>query len=364
MTEAKNRALHPDEVAPDALHDHARTPGQRRGATARIGTAIAIPIVLRRLGVDPAEVLSALDLDPKLFADPDNVISLAMRGRLLDQCANRTGCRHFGLLLGQEEGLPNLGAIGYFAQNNPDVRTALDSICRYMHLQAQAVAVELSIEGSLAVFSYAIYEPLAEGVDQTCDAAVAIMCNIMRALCGAGWKPARVLFAHRPPADIGPFREFFRAPLSFNAERNGLIFSADWLGRELPRSDGELRRLMQKQIASLEAEHGDDLAGQVTRLLRTALLIGQGSEEHIARALDMNPRSLRRRLRESGIQFRELSEHGRFEIARQFLETSDMDVASIAAALEYANRSAFTRAFRRWSGTTPARWRAERQRRA
>jgi AraC-like DNA-binding protein len=229
-----------------------------------------------------------------------------------------------------------------------------------MHLQAQGIAVDLEIDGEFAVFSYEIYEPLVEGVDQTCDAAVAIMFNILRTLCGRKWAPTRILFAHRRPVNIGPYSKFFRAPLAFNAERNGLMFSAAWLGHALPRVSQKLRRLMQKQIASLEAEHGDEFERQVARILRTALLTGQGFERNIGEALGMNSRTLRRRLANSGTRFRLLSEQCRFEIARQFLETSDMDVASIATALDYANQSSFTRAFLRWSGSTPARWRVER----
>ena len=53
-------------------------------------------------------------------------------------------------------------------------------------------------------------------------------------------------------------------------------------------------------------------------------------------------------------------DESRFEIARQMLEDSAMEVSQLAALLDYSNASAFTRAFRRWSGTTPARWRAAR----
>ena len=51
-------------------------------------------------------------------------------------------------------------------------------------------------------------------------------------------------------------------------------------------------------------------------------------------------------------------DEGRFEIARQMLENTDADIQRIAVMLEYADASAFARAFRRWSGTTPSRWRA------
>ena len=75
-------------------------------------------------------------------------------------------------------------------------------------------------------------------------------------------------------------------------------------------------------------------------------------------------RTLYRRLDAFGVGFRELVDEGRFEIARQMLGDSAMDVSQIAALLDYADASAFTRAFRRWSGTTPARWRATRGRAA
>jgi AraC-like DNA-binding protein len=71
----------------------------------------------------------------------------------------------------------------------------------------------------------------------------------------------------------------------------------------------------------------------------------------------MHGRTLSRRLRAYGTSFRELADEVRFEIARQMLENTELEVAEIAITLDYADASAFTRAFRRWSDTTPARWR-------
>jgi AraC-like DNA-binding protein len=64
-----------------------------------------------------------------------------------------------------------------------------------------------------------------------------------------------------------------------------------------------------------------------------------------------------------GTSFSDLAEEGRFEIAQRMLGSTDLDITGIAAALDYADASAFTRAFRRWSGTTPAAWRTRRRRR-
>ena len=74
----------------------------------------------------------------------------------------------------------------------------------------------------------------------------------------------------------------------------------------------------------------------------------------------MHSRTLSRRLEAFGTSYQALLDEGRFEIARQMLADTELEVGQIAAALDYADASAFTRAFRRWSGTTPGQWRAAR----
>jgi AraC-like DNA-binding protein len=73
----------------------------------------------------------------------------------------------------------------------------------------------------------------------------------------------------------------------------------------------------------------------------------------------MHSSTLARRLARHGVGFRELVDECRYDVAREMLEHSALDVSHIAAMLDYADASAFTRAFKRWSGTTPARWRTQ-----
>jgi AraC-like DNA-binding protein len=75
----------------------------------------------------------------------------------------------------------------------------------------------------------------------------------------------------------------------------------------------------------------------------------------------MHSRTLHRHLAESGTNFRALVDESRYEIARQMLDDTDRDVGQIACMLDYADTSAFARAFRRWSGTTPSGWRTRAQ---
>jgi AraC-like DNA-binding protein len=332
-----------------------------REETVRVGTTFAIPAVLRRLGVDPAEVLAEAGLDLKLFDDPDNLISYAARSRLISLCVARTNCSHFGLLLCERNGLHSLGLVGYLVQHSATAGTALRDLVRFFRLHARGGVPTLAVEGDFAFFGFRIHSPGLEAADQIMDGAIATAFNIMHQLCGRDWKPIEVLLAHRKPEDTGPFRRFFRAPLRFDAAQSALVFSADWLERPVPGADPELRRLLQKQVDALAARYGDDFPEQVRALLRTALLTGHSKADQIATLFSMHRRTLNRRLAEFGTTFQELVDASRYEAARQMLESSAIEVSEIAAGLGYADASAFTRAFRRWSGTTPALWRAERK---
>ena len=324
----------------------------------------AIPEVLRSLGADLADVCAAAGIDVELFDDPHNLISYRTASHLFRVCVERTGCPHFGLLHGQKGGLNFLGLVGLLVRYSPDVESALRSLVRYLHLHIRGAVTTLEISGRMVTFSYRIYQADAEATDQIGDAAVATMYNVMRALCGPNWNPLEVRLAHRKPDDIVPFRKFFQAPLRFDAEENALVFFTDSLRHPLPEAEPELRRLLATQIEALEARYGENLPEQIRSVLRTALLTGHAKADQVAALFSVHSRTLSRRLDAYGTSFQELVDETRFEIARQMLRDSAMEISRIAASLDYAGASAFTRAFRRWSGTTPTRWRAARNHRS
>jgi AraC-like DNA-binding protein len=321
---------------------------------------MAIPEVLRGLGAEPAGVLAEAGFDLGLFDDPDNLITYSARGHLLAHCVARTGCQHVGLLVGQRCSLDSLGLVGVLVKHSPDVGTALRSLERHFSLHVRGAVQTLTVEGKSAVLAYLASGRRVEAADQTAVGAVAANFNIMRSLCGPGWQPTEVRFARRRPADVGPFRRFFRAPLRFDADQYALEFPASWLNRRLPGEDAELRRLLQKQISRLEARHQDDFPEQVRNVLRTSLLTRHARADQVAAFFSMHSRTLSRRLGAFGTGFQELVDEGRFEIARQLLEDTSLEVSAVAASLGYTSASAFTRAFQRWSGTTPTSWRAKR----
>ena len=328
-----------------------------RPATLRVGGAAAILAVLQDFGVDPDEVLTEAGIDRELFADPDNLITYAARDRLFRQCVSRTGCQYFGLLVGQRMNLKALGLVGLLMRTSPNAGRALVSIVNLLHLHSQGAVMALRVDEDVAMLTYDAFEPGLEATDQTGAGAVAMMLNVMRTLCGPDFRPIEASFGHRRPADIEPFRKFFKVPLYFDAEHYALVFSRDWLDVRPPGADDELQQLLQKQVDVLESRYSLAFPDQVRQVLRSALVTGYFSESEIAALFSMHSHTFRRRLDASATSFHELVDECRFEMAREMLLNTSLSVSEISASMGYSRASSFIRAFRRWSGVTPGEWR-------
>jgi AraC-like DNA-binding protein len=326
-------------------------------ATVRVGGS-AIPEVLASLGLDPAEVLAELGVERTVFENPDNVVSLLTLGRMLQYCTARARCPHFGLLVGQRANLQSLGLVGLAARYAPNVEAALQTIAAHFHLHNTGAQIAVSTDDRHAYLSIDAHQSNIPAVNQFCDGALAGLCNVLRSLCGPEWRPTEIFLAHARPADVRPYRRIFRAPLRFDADRNVVVFPVAWITRALPASDPALTRLLQRQLATLDARYAHSFPQQVRATLRSVLLSGNASAEHVAGLFSMHSRTLRRRLAASGVTFKALADEGRKTLALELLANTALDVSQIASALDYADSSAFTRAFRRWTGTTPAAWRS------
>lgn len=324
----------------------------------RVAALIGIAPVLRARGIDPADVLLHLGLDPATLGHADNRIHYRIAGQLLQHCAELTACPHFGLLVGQRATVLSLGILGKLMMASPTVRSALRCMLLHLHLQTRGGAPTLGEEGLSATLGYAIYIRGVVGTAQGYDLVIAMEHNILKALCGPRWLPSEVTFAHAAPDDLRPYRQFFRAPLRFDADRSEIRFDAAWLGHALPGHEVAVHRSLQHELARQLLLAPEDLAEQVRRALPTLIYSGRGSGAHVCELMSMPERSLRRALALQGTSFRAIVDEVRFELARQLLVDTEMSTDEIADALDYGDASAFTRAFRRWTNSPPAAWRA------
>lgn len=173
------------------------------------------------------------------------------------------------------------------------------------------------------------------------------------------WNPAEVHLSHRQPSDLRPYRRFFRAPLRFDQERSELVFAAHWLDHPVATADPHLYRHLEKTAGQLHETAHSDFTDRFRRTLRNSLAGEACTARSIAQRFGMHERTLNRRLRDAGTTFHQELDRVRLETARQLLEQTEKPLPRIADLLGYSDGTAFIRAFKRWTGLTPARWRRE-----
>jgi AraC-like DNA-binding protein len=324
----------------------------------RIAPLVPVPGLLGEFGVAAGPILRRFGLDgADAFANPDATIPFATGARFFAAATRASACPHFGLLVGQHGDIATLGAIGFLLQNAPDVHTALQDLVGHLELHDRGAAAYLRVEGEAAVLGYEVYVKDVEGTDVVSDCAMAIAWNIMRALCGTAWQATEVRLRRARPPDVEPYRRFFRAPLHFNAEHSCLVFSSDWLQQPVRLADPGLREHFRTRVEEMLAYSHLSFRDEVKRSLVMSLGKTDCSREQIARQFDLHPRTLNRRLKEAGTSFRALRNETIHVMARQLLRDTRRSIPAIATLLGYSDATAFDRAFTRWEGTSPGKWR-------
>jgi AraC-like DNA-binding protein len=324
-----------------------------------LGVAKEIASILRTFGLDADAIITAAGLDPDLFEDGANVIPHGALGRLYALSVARTQCPHFGLLVGQQATISSLGLVGRLMLHSDTFGDALRSLVAYLSVQDRVTVPSLEVEDDTAVLSFATYQPATESADQISDGAIACAVNAIRAVLGEDWAPTEVLLPRSRPTDAQPYRRHFRAPVRFDSEVAALTIPTRSLTLRVAGADPILRAMLEERLSPLQGGHFVD---DIRRLLRTRMANDACSAESLADVLAMHRRTLHRRFAAEGTQFRTVVNEVRFEMARQLLTDTNLPLAQIAATLDFSECSAFTRAFRRWSGDTPSAWRVSHRR--
>ena len=177
-----------------------------------------------------------------------------------------------------------------------------------------------------------------------------------------GFRPLEMRFAHPRAASRALFARYFGCPVAFGAEATEMLLDPAQLALPLRGADRHLLALLERLGEAMLAARGEGparLRARAERLVLERLPKGAPTASEVAAALGLGERTFARRLGDEGVAFRSLVEEVRARAARSYLRDPELPLAQIAYLLGYSEQSAFTSAFRRWTGTSPGRYRAE-----
>ncbi len=310
-------------------------------------------------GLPPEPLFRAAGIDPQIIADPRAHLARPQSNLLIRTLAARIPDPALGLKAASCWHPSNLGALGYAWLSSSTLRTALNRLVRYWRVVIADVTVSLEESPEGVAFVH-----VPPDLDATLDAirgdvVLAILYDMCRTNFGRTLRPARVAFRRAAPGDASPYEAFFGCPVSFGADANRLQIGLTEADQPLPTGNRDLAamhdRALVEQLARLDKK---DVMARFRASLLERMASGDLSEENLARDLHMSRRSLQRRLAEADASYQSLVDETRRDMALRYLDDSGKSATDIAFLLGYSQQSAFTRAFRRWTGSSPSEYRS------
>lgn len=192
------------------------------------------------------------------------------------------------------------------------------------------------------------------------ELGLALVTGFVRSRAGPDWYPLYAQFRYGAPTSATLHRRAFGTEILFGQERNAVCVDSATLRMPMQSPGAAAHKLAVQMIRRRDAFDGGALSPRVEAAVRARLAYGQTcSAETIAGALGYSVRSLQRGLAEAGSSFEAMRDAVRADLARKYLVQSHVSLAEIADMLGYAQPSALTRAFRRWYGVSPLRYRRD-----
>ena len=188
------------------------------------------------------------------------------------------------------------------------------------------------------------------------DRSLAAMVTWGRVLCGQHFDITQAEFSFSSPNNIELYETLFGTNLVFNSNRNQLTIDRRVLEYPVVSSNQLLKRMMAKAVSDLQSSltSGVSLKQRVTNEIALAWKRdGEISVEKICSALSLSRQTLFRKLKAEGCDFKALSDQFKKERALEMLQGGKHNITSVGLSLGYRDSSSFTKAFKRWYGTTP-----------
>lgn len=324
--------------------------------SARIGLAIVQFAEAR--GANAAQLLREVELDVQRMRDPDARIPVELEERLWETAARLVGDAHFGLRAATLLHPGAFDVLDYAIRTAPTLRVGLDRLVRYNRLVHSAAVFHLEERADSVVVEHAFAVPGRRPGRHASEFTIASLRVMAEQLSGAPVQPCSASFPDDAPSqDVTAYEQVLGVRPRFGAPVGSLELRRIDLDRPCPAADPMLSDVILRQANALLAARPDPTTSFAVRLRQQ--LVGLLAEGNLtiagmAARLKMSERTLQRRLSTEGLTYDAVLDQLRHELALRYLADPAMAIGEVAYLLGYAEPSSFHRAFKRWTGMTPA----------
>ena len=312
--------------------------------------------VMRDFGPEMRTV-EAAGLDPATLGDHTERVPRTLAREVIRAAIERTGDVALGVRAGERAEPADFGVTGQAVGACSDVRQAMFCMGRYGRLQDEDVETHFVEDGDRV--EWQIRNVVPPVLDAANDFQVTLVVMALRQLLGPGEAPLEVHLQHARATNAAEYERVFRASVYLGAPHNAVVIRRSLLARPIraanPHRFAIFDRTASNHLAGLS--RSETLTQVVRRLVASRIGRTGISIEDICAQLDMSPSTLRRRLDESEVTYREIVDELRREMALHYLGQRGFAIGEIANMLDFSNQGSFSRSFRRWQGLSAVQYR-------
>lgn len=301
--------------------------------------------------------LAGIDLEA-LKENKKTTVSLKQFNALWANAIHLSGDPLFGLHFGETLQVAALGIVGAVVRNSRTAGEAIKNCAAYVQLMTDLFDTRIrnkkhtfTIQFSPAKDKQAAYPVMCK---QLMDLSMAF---VLHELDGLLFTKIRPMVAELPyeEKDEAEYERVLRCTRLKNGKNYILEFDNAFWEEPIISANFELQTFLLQKIAELgpRTETEESLGSRIVGLLRSNTYLGIPTLQEVAANLHMSPRSLQRKLQLEGNSYQDLAESVRKSMAIHYLNQGDYPVKEISYMLGYNELSAFSRAFKKWTGLTP-----------
>ena len=308
-------------------------------------------------GHDPAPLYRKAGINPKLLQKSDARINISHVDELWRLAVELLDDPCFGITMTAHWHPSYVGALGYAWCASSTLRTAFDRVVRYIHVVTEDLNIKLEQTAS-GLRVIADLEKSIFTLPQHHDVVMSVLMHMSRFNYGEELLPVEVCLAHGKPHCEKTISEFFRTPIVYGAPESSITLSNKDVDEKLSSGNRELALLHDEFLMKylIEIKKGD-IVQQIQSVIIDNLPSGKVTDNLIAKELNLSERSLQRKLKEHGTTFRTVLDDVREMAAIQYIKNPMNTMSDIAFLLGFSEQSAFSRAFKKWTGTSPMKYR-------
>jgi AraC-like DNA-binding protein len=320
-------------------------------------------------GIDPEVLERQSGISQADIADPDKRVSVTKLETVWDMAKQFTNDPAIGLSVGGKVDPNRFSVVTQASFQCENIKQGLSQYIRFFSIVNQGARMELSVQDDLASLGFSFVLPEYYSISEM-ERMISSALARYHYLVGNHLQPVRFNFQHKMPEYVERYRVLFDAPLFFEQAKTEILFDRRLLDLKIKQSNPYLLSVLTnyaekllKRVQSKKAKSKPEVKDKVSHYIRKHLADDVELDVNVvAAALNMSRHTLYRKLKKEDVSFQSLVEEERRKAAIRHLQDENISIGEVAFLLGFSELSAFSRAFKRWTGESPAQYRANGQR--